>query len=871
MKTKNRSALGRALLGFFLTLMVTCGGAAVAATVTWSGAGTDANLSTATNWAGGIAPQPDDSLIFDGFARLAPVNDFPAATAFDGITFAPTAGPFALGGNSITLHGDLVDNTPVLVQTVNLGLGLDGNRQIVVTDNGLLMIAGAISGTGFGPTKTGNGTLLLTGTNTFTGPLSINAGVVSVASDANLGGTLASPTPGAIVINGGTLRNTASFTLGANRGIALGPTAGSGAGTFDVTTGTTLTYGGVIANNGSGTGGLTKISFGNLSLAGANTYTGPTLVKNGTLTLNFGDAAAPASNIISPSSTLVLGGATAGLGQNNNATLTLTGKAGANNIQTFAGTNIDIYGSVINVTKGTGGNATLNLGALTHTVGGTVVIPTSPSTTAGTVTTTTSVATTNGILGGWAVAGTPNVQRGITLGTDWATVDASGNIVAYNGYVAAPTYDGTDATLLSKNAAVVADADKNLKFTGPSTPSEMRVDNEGAGTTTDINTVAFTTNGADNTLTIGTGNTLRLGVYGGIFKQNIGNNQLYIGGSGGVQSGNGAQGSSGVGNLTAGGPNPNTPGEIVLTLAHNSGSQGNLNIEANIVDNGTGAVTLIKTGVASVKIDGHNTFSGGIFINQGRFQLAGSEVGSANPDGLGTGRVTIAPGGYLFVSGVNSGTLYTGRGAIPGALANTAQNAPITNDMTISGNGTNQEGIGAIRLGGKAVLSGQITLGGDARIGGASASQANFANTNDTYPAINPDGTTLYVDPSHLISGRITGKYNLDIGSAVSIPTNFVLSNTGNDWSGNTTFISGGGTTKLRLGNDEVIPNGIGKGNLIWGPGNNQGILDLAGHNETVNGLSTALATSAANAIIQNDGFVATIVNDPQNPGLKTY
>ena len=128
---------------------------------------------------------------------------------------------------------------------------------------------------------------------------------------------------------------------------------------------------------------------------------------------------------------------------------------------------------------------------------------------------------------------------------------------------------------------------------------------ENAGTTTDINTLAYTTSGVNNTLTIGTGNTLRLGVYGGVFKEATGNNQLYIGGTGGAQSGNGATGSSGVGNLTAGGPNANTPGEIVLTLADTANNNGGLNIEANIVDNGTGAVTLIKTGVMSTKIDGH--------------------------------------------------------------------------------------------------------------------------------------------------------------------------------------------------------------------------------------------------------------------------
>src|SRR5262249_1409239 len=158
---------------------------------------------------------------------------------------------------------------------------------------------------------------------------------------------------------------------------------------------------------------------------------------------------------------------------------------------------------------------------------------------------------------------------------------------------------------------------------------------------------------------------------------------------------------SNIGNLTAGGPVAGTPGEIVLTNREASGTNGTLNVLARIVDNKSapnasdGAVTLIKTGVSSVKIDGHNTYSGGTFINQGRLQLGGNEAngaGGANPDGLGTGPVTIAPGAYLFVSAVNSNTIFTGNGALAGALGGTAQNAPIVNDITLSGNGTNQEG-----------------------------------------------------------------------------------------------------------------------------------------------------------------------------------
>ena len=430
-------------------------------TKTWSGGGNNNNWTTASNWVGGTAPAPNDLLVFDTFARLTPTNDYPGATQFNGITFGPSAGAFTLSGNSITLGGNFIDNTPLLTQTVNLPLVLAVAPQVQVASDAFLTLGGVISG-GFGLTKAGDGTLTLSGANTFTGPVSIADGTLVISADNNLGVAPAAATAGRVVIDGATLRTSAGVTLNPNRGIALGPATGSGAGTIDVVQGgasfdvttyagaITTTYNGVLANNGAGTSGLTKEGFGRLTLGGANTYSGPTLVRTGTLTLDFAAATAPTANIVSPSSALTLGGSTAGLGSQTFAALIVQGAAGETNGQTFGGTTIANGPTHIIASSGAGGAANLNLGALSHNTGGVVkfVLPANGSI-------STSTANTNGIIGGWATVGAglgrPDNPAGAVnrklASTTFATVDG-GNIrgLRDNEYTIATT--GTNLALM---------------------------------------------------------------------------------------------------------------------------------------------------------------------------------------------------------------------------------------------------------------------------------------------------------------------------------------------------------------------------------------------------------------------------------------
>jgi fibronectin-binding autotransporter adhesin len=124
-----------------------------------------------------------------------------------------------------------------------------GRNNLSTPVSGIIQDDGEFGGTGGSLTKVGTGTLILSGTNTYTGGTTINAGTLQLGSGGTTGSIL-----GDVVDNG---------TLAFNR---------SNDFFFD---------GGI-----SGMGGIVKLGDGTLTLTGINTYSGATTVSAGVLQAN---------------------------------------------------------------------------------------------------------------------------------------------------------------------------------------------------------------------------------------------------------------------------------------------------------------------------------------------------------------------------------------------------------------------------------------------------------------------------------------------------------------------------------------------------------------------------------------------------------
>jgi len=317
------------------------------------------------------------------------------------------AGNLVLNGGTLQYTGAAVSSNRLFTLGTTAGSAIDasGSGALNLTNAGSIVLSGAntartftltgsntgnntlaavLGDNGTGATslaKSGAGTWVLSGTNTYTGTTTISEGTLKLGSATALynsgtvnvtGGTfdiagysetigqIDTMTNGSIINSGAagaqlrlnnadnTLTATGTNTISAN--VRLNGFAGARTRTFDLTgAGDSLTISGVLSQGSAGAA-VTKSGDGTLYLTGANSYTGVTTINGGVLS----------------ASTLADGGVNSSIGASTNAaanlvlnggTLQYTG-AGASSDRLFtlgttaAGSAIDASGSgALNLTN----------------------------------------------------------------------------------------------------------------------------------------------------------------------------------------------------------------------------------------------------------------------------------------------------------------------------------------------------------------------------------------------------------------------------------------------------------------------------------------------------------------------------------------
>ena len=681
--------------------------------------------------------------------------------------------------------------------TIN-GAGTGGTTiSRIISDNGAGKIALVINTT--------NGTTTLSGANTFTGGLTLNTGTLSLGNNAALGGAA-----NIFTINGGTIDVTAARTTTNNNAQNWnGDFTFNGTNTLDLGTGavamnanrivtvnaSTLTVGGIISGAGFG---LTKAGAGNLTLTGANTFTGNLTINsgtvNGTVSGAFGAGA------------ILLGDTTAS--NSNSATLR----------SSFLGTHTN------NITVNSGSSGTLSITGVTNntTFSGTVALNNN-------LTLDHATASRNITLSGAITQ--DSSARTITKGTGSGTVEISG----------ATTLGSGGLTLANSGSAVFTHSG-GITGTGDLT---LRNNSTGASGIT-ISTASVNNTGTITNSGSGTGSvTISGGVGSNVSRitQNSSTSNLTVGAiamnSAGTTLVNNQSGSTATLSVTGG-----ITGTGDLTLNNNSSTASGITISTASVNNtgtitnsgsGTGSVT-ISGGVGSnvtnitqnsatsaLTLNGTSSNTGNININAGTLQFATTaSLYNATTANWTASKIKVSSGGTLMLSVNGTGqfgtsdvtTLLTNLGGANGSSTGGFAAGSIigfdtsSSSFTISDNIADTTGSGGGSLGltkagantltlsgnlgfsggvtgnaGSLILSGPLNFGGGITVNGGTLRIGNGSSSNAanyTGPTTINGGTLTVSLNGTVFDKDVTNNGNLNIADGTAQTLTGNISGTGN-------------------------------------------------------------------------------------------
>jgi fibronectin-binding autotransporter adhesin len=513
---------------------------------TWSGSGSGGTWENGQNGGFGTAysNSPTTTVTFGGTGETVNViGTVEAATiTFDSAGYTLTDGGITLANSNIA---------------VNAGVAAVGSA--ISGSNGLL--------------KSGPGTLVLSGSNAYSGLTNISAGRLQIAADSALGAT----------VNGlsisGTLSTTANVSLGVDRNV-------SGGGTLDVAPGTTLTSSGSFAMSA-----VTLANSGALDLQGATRSVG---------TLTFGTAAtvngSGAISVTGLSATNVTSGSAI-----VNPAITFT--SGDKTVDVGSGGTLALNGDIAGTT-----------GRILKTGAGTLIASGSNST-SGYRLGAAGASPTNGgtlILAAAAASGTAT-----QLQLNYGTVQATAPFTFANG-LSIGGRSGAVAVLGGANAMTFSGSTSFFRATATSGELRLDVNNatslngvvgptSGSGTATGITiggTGSLTINGNASALTdlVTIQDLLDLTVNGTLFSGAAGSlvaqAGTLLGGSGTI---NGAV-TMANGSILAPGT---SPGTLTIASALNLNDATNLLFELSATDQTVGGgVNDLITGITNLTLDG---------------------------------------------------------------------------------------------------------------------------------------------------------------------------------------------------------------------------------------------------------------------------